>query len=115
MVKSQLFKSPFPKVILYDFLDKIALKTDKYYLINTISYKKALFKELINPFIEQCRPYYHNSKQKYLNKVTTYKSFITIIRQICNYQMITYTSQIKYDKSEYDILYYIDINKDTLA
>ena len=111
MVQSQIFKSSFPIDILYDFLDIIALKTEKYYLINTIAYKKAQFKELIQPFIEKCRPYYHNSKQKYLNKVSSYKSFVTIIRQICNHKMITYTSQIKYDKSEYDICYFIDVKK----
>ena len=69
-----------------------------------------LFKQvgdLIDNFINQCTPYYHISKRKYLERKITYNSFITIIRQICNFNKITYTSQIKYDKSEYDILYYI--------
>ena len=108
MVYSQIFKSAVPNELLYELLNNIALKTEKYYLINTIEYKKAQFKELIEPFIEKCRPYYHISKQKYLDKAITYKSFVTIIRQICNHNMITYTSQIKYDKSEYDIFYFID-------
>ena len=46
---------------------------------------------------------------KYLDKKLTYNSFTTILRQICNYNKITYTSQIKYDKSSYEITYYIYI------
>ena len=52
-------------------------------------------------------PYYHISKRKYLERKLTYNSFITVIRQICNFNKITYTSQLKYDKSTYDITYYI--------
>jgi len=66
-----------------------------------------MFNNLIEDFIKQCIPYYHLSKRKYLERKLTYNSFITIIRQICNFNKITYTSQIKYDKSTYDIMYYI--------
>ena len=61
----------------------------------------------IYKFIENCKTYYHKSKLKYLERKLVYKSFITIIRQICNANNIIYTSQIKYDKSTYDIIYYI--------
>ena len=57
--------------------------------------------------IEECKPYYHLSKRKYLEKKVTYNSFTTVLRQICNYNKIIYTSQIKYDKSKYEIVYYI--------
>jgi glycosyltransferase involved in cell wall biosynthesis len=60
-------------------------------------------------FIEECRPYYHLSKKKYLDTKTTYNSFTTILRQICNFNKIKYVSQIKYDKSKYNIIYYIYI------
>ena len=68
-----------------------------------------MFNDIIINFIEECKPYYYLSKRKYLEKKHTYSSFITIIRQICNFNKITYTSQIKYDKSNYDIVYYIYI------
>ena len=37
-------------------------------------------------------------EHKYLDKTQTYRSFITIIRQICKYHHISFTSSIKYDK-----------------
>ena len=66
-----------------------------------------MFNDTISNFIEECKPYYHLSKRIYLERKLTYNSFVTIIRQICNFNKITYTSQIKYDKSTYDIMYYI--------
>ena len=46
-------------------------------------------------------------RQKYLDKKLTYNSFTTVLRQICNFNKVKYVSQIKYDKSTYDIVYYI--------
>lgn len=106
-MSSQIFKNHVPNEILIELLDNIAIKSDKCYIINNDSYKKGIFNNLINEFIIKCVPYYHISKRKYLERKLTYNSFITIIRQICNYNKITYTSQIKYDKSTYDIIYYL--------
>jgi hypothetical protein len=106
---SQIFKNPIPNQLLIKLLDDIAVKTDKCYVLNNNSYKKGMFNDLIVNFIEECKPYYHLSKRKYLERKLRYNSFVTIIRQICNFNKITYTSQIKYDKSTYDIMYYIYI------
>ena len=106
-MSSQIFKEHIPNELLFELLNNIAIKTEKCYVVNHISYKKGIFNNLINDFITKCIPYYFLSKRKYLERKLTYNSFITIIRQICNYNKITYTYQIKYDKSDYDIIYYI--------
>lgn len=107
MSSSQLFKTKIPTEFIIDLFNKITIKIDKHYIIDVNSFKKGMFNNNIPEFINQCIPYYHASKQKYLKKNTTYKSFITIIRQICKYNNITHTSHIKYDKSSYDIVYHI--------
>jgi len=106
-MSSQIFKNNIPNDLFFKLLDDIAIKADKYYIINNNSYKKGIFNNSIPNFITECTPYYHISKRKYLERKNTYNSFITVIRQICNFNKITYTSQIKYDKSTYDIIYYI--------
>lgn len=106
-MSSQLFKELVPNELLIQLLNDIAIKTEKCYIVNNNSFKKGMFNDIITNFISQCRPYYHISKRKYLERKLTYNTFITIIRQICNFNKITYTSQIKYDKSSYDIIYYI--------
>jgi hypothetical protein len=103
----QIFKDHVPNELLIKLLNDIAVKCDKYYILNNNSYKKGIFNNIIENFINQCMPYYHISKRKYLERKLTYNSFITIIRQICNFNKITYTSQLKYDKSTYDIIYCI--------
>ena len=104
---SQIFKNNIPNELLINLLDGIAIKSENCYVLNNNAYKKGIFNNLIEDFIKHCVPYYHLSKRKYLERKLTYNSFVTIIRQICNFNKITYTSQIKYDKSTYDIMYYI--------
>ena len=103
----QIFKNNIPATILFDLLNSICLKTGKNYILNIEAFKKGIFKEVVQKFLEDCRPYYYMSKYKYLDRKLTYNSFTTIVRQICNFNKIIYTSQIKYDKSTYNIVYYI--------
>uniref|UniRef100_A0A6C0KNU3 Uncharacterized protein n=1 Tax=viral metagenome TaxID=1070528 RepID=A0A6C0KNU3_9ZZZZ len=106
---SQIFKKQIPNLMIIKLLDDIAIKCDKCYVLNNNAFKKGIFNSVIDNFILECKPYYYSSKQKYLERKLTYNSFITIIRQICNNNKINYKSQIKYDHSNYDILYYIFI------
>jgi hypothetical protein len=106
-MSSQIFKTPIPNELFFNLLNDIAFKIDNYYMINNDAYKKGIFNNKIQGFINECIPYYHKSKLKYLEKKNTYNSFITVVRQICKFNKITYTSKIKYDRSSYDIIYYI--------
>ena len=106
---SQIFKKKIPTQMLFELLEKIAVITDKRFILSKAAYKKGNSESnnTIQEFLNQCKEYYYLSKQKYLEKKLNYNSFITVVRQICNYNNITYTSQIKYSKSDYDIEYYI--------
>lgn len=106
---SQIFKDTIPIEMLITLLQHIAVKTDKCYIVNNNVYKKGIFTTDIHQFFEECRPYYYISKRKYLEPPITYNSFVTIIRQICKINNIKYTTHIKYDKSNYDIIYSIFI------
>ena len=106
-MSTQIFKQNVPIELLFNLLDSICAKNDKHYILNNEAFKRGVFQESIPKFLTDCNPYYHISKRKYLERKSTYNSFITVLRQICNFNNITYTSQIKYDKSNYDIFYYI--------
>jgi hypothetical protein len=106
-MSGQIFKNNIPMELVFELLDSICLKNEKHYILNIESFKKGVFKEIIQKFFENCKQYYHLSKRKYLERKLTYNSFTTVMRQICNSNKITYTSQIKYDKSSYSIIYYI--------
>jgi hypothetical protein len=104
---SQIFKNKVPNALFFELLDKICPKNEKHYTFNLDSFKKGIFNKEIIKFFENLKPYYFISKQKYLERKITYNSFTTILRQICNNNKIIYTSQIIYNKSSYNIVYYI--------
>jgi hypothetical protein len=104
-MSNQIFKKNVPNELLFNLLDSICAKNEKHYVLNNEAFKRGVFQESIQTFFTECNPYYHISKKKYLEKKLTYNTFTTVLRQICNYNKITYTSQIKYDKSNYDIIY----------
>jgi len=105
---SQIFQKHIPKNILVDFLQKYCEHTDKYFIFSKIIFKKIKYDEKnLDAFFELIKPYYFKSKLFYLERDKTYKNFITILRQICKYHHIAYTSKIIYSKSTYEIKYII--------
>jgi len=103
----QIFRRTVPIKILFDLLEQICLKTDKYYFIDINAYKKMLFHKFHEDFLKQIIEYYHASKQFYIQRKLTYNSFTNIVRQICKSNGITFTSQIKYNESQYNIDYFV--------
>jgi hypothetical protein len=103
----QIFKKQVPIHLLIDVLEKICLKTDKYYLIDINAYKKVLFNGLHIEFCESLKEYYHLSKLFYVERKFTYNSFTNIVRQLCKSNNILFSSQIKYNESKYNIDYFI--------
>ena len=106
-MSSQIFKQPVPLELLYQLLDQICLKTNKYYVIDMNAFRKMQFTQLHTKFCSDVLPYYHLGKQFYINREMTYNSFTTILRQICKYHAIMFSSQIKYNESKYNINYHI--------
>ena len=110
----QIFKSYVPNEIFFSFLEKICLKTEKYYLIDMNAYRKMIFYNHHLEFFNSIKEYYHASKQFYLDRKVTYNSFTTIIRQLCKSNNIMFTSQIKYNESKYNIDYLIYFSASSL-
>jgi hypothetical protein len=107
-MKNQIFREEIPNSLLFGLLDKICMKTEKYYYIDYISYKKFEYEEKIKTeFLTTLRPLYHESKRTYLDRPMTYNSFVNIVRQICKRNHIPFSSKIRYNKSSYNIDYYI--------
>jgi len=104
---SQLFKKPIPKNILFDFLQVIGCKkTDKCYIIDITAYKRAIYNNDLEIFINSIKEYYYMSKLHYLDTThVTHNKFNTIIRQLCKCNAIAFSKYIKYDKSTYSVVY----------
>jgi hypothetical protein len=103
----QIFRRNIPNELLFELLDKICLKTEKYYLFDNNAFKKLVYNNLHSDFLNAITEFYHSSKQFYVTRKLTYNSFTTIIRQICKSNNIMFTSQLKYNESKYNIDYFI--------
>ena len=109
-MSNQIFKNKISNDVFFEFLNSICLKNEKYLILNIDAFKKGIYNNKIIEFFDYCKPFYQNSKKKYLEKKLTYNSFNTVIRQICNLNNTKFVSFIKYDKSIYNIIYYIYFN-----
>lgn len=103
----QIFRENVPIHLLFDLLQLICLKTDKYFLVDKNAYRKVVFHDYHKHFLEQILPYYQESKKFYVTRNFSYNSFVNIIRQICKSNDVMFTSKIKYNESKYNIDYFI--------
>ena len=106
-MSSQIFKQAVASPLLIELLERVCLKTDKYYLFDMNAFRKIIFNEYQIEFCQKLKPYYHLGKQFYLDRKMAYNTFTTILRQICKHNAIMFTSQIKYNESKYNIDYLI--------
>jgi hypothetical protein len=112
MTSSQLFKpTEFPNELLREFLIKVCddRKEGAPFVFNRDAFKRAILNNLIEGFLEECKLYYHKAKHYYLERKMTYNYYTTVLRQICNRNGITYTSNVRYCKSRYEITYLIHL------
>lgn len=103
----QIFRDNVPISLLFDLLEKICLKTEKYYLIDQNAYKKLTYMRYDKSFLDSILPYYQISKKFYATRKCTYNSFVNIIRQICKSNDVMFASKINYNESKYNIDYFI--------
>jgi len=104
---SQIFQKSFPKHDFFKFLEKYCEMNDNRYIFSKEAFKRARMENAMKTFCATLKPYYFPSKVHYLEREIKYKHFVTIIRQICKFHHIPFTSNIKYSKSKYEIKYFI--------
>jgi len=114
----QLFTKRVPIEILREFLKKVCSYVvygpTPYFLFDICAYKKAMYENHIQKFIETVGEYYHNSKkEKYIEtRKMDFNNFATILRQIMKSHNIPYSNKIKYVNSNYTILYQIYLSNE---
>ena len=104
---SQIFQNTFPKKLFFEFIDNYCDKNNNQYIFSKESFKRIKLDEKVESFCNSLKSFYFKSKHHYLEREKTYKNFVTIVRQICKYHHIPFTSDIKYSKSKYEIKYFI--------
>jgi hypothetical protein len=111
MRDSQIIKTS----LLYDdvvsIIKDICIYDDKQniYIFNKTAYKRMKYYKKDTGILKKLGKHYYESKLFYIKRKMSYKTFTTIIRQICKYAQLRVMSEIKYEKSSYIIEYYITL------
>lgn len=109
---SNNFKNIYPYELFIKFIKNNFTKNDNYYLLDIFIFKKCKFNDTITEFITSLKPYYKTNKMFYLERTMVFKTFATIIRQLCKIHNIQYTTNIQYINNSYIIQYCIYIDND---
>ena len=103
---SQIFNKKFDKDKIYTLFNKIGTKQlDKFLIFNEFIIKNKM--DNIQELYSYLSDYYFNSKKYYLDRAETFKDFCTILRQVCKFLNIPFTTKIIYNKSKYKIYYVV--------
>ncbi len=105
---SQIFKLVPDISYFKDILDSICEIENNKYIINNASFKKGMMFNNVSEFCSNIEKYYYESKKKYIQRKMTYKYFLTIVRQLCKVSNINYETVTKYNKSTYEIIYFVE-------
>ena len=111
MRESQNIKNTLERDTVINIIKDIAIYNEslKHYVFNKTAYKRMCYYKKDDNVISILKKHYYESKNFYLTRKRSYKTFTTIIRQICKYANLKILSDIKYQKSSYVIEYYIHL------
>ena len=91
-----------PLNILYDFLEKVCAFETNIFIFDTSSFKKVIYMNLYEPFVESLKEYMKPMKYlHYKTKSLNYMLVVSILKEICKQQKLT----IKRNQRNYLIEY----------
>jgi hypothetical protein len=110
--KSNLFSEPYPLAKLWAILNEICPSEEDYYLIDENAFDSmVVFKGTHISFLEDLKTYYYPCQQFYVTRPFNYKSFTTLLRQLCNYHNVNFRIDKHYNHSKLTIRYFIEKDK----
>lgn len=109
-MKTQIIKYDIDINLVTELLLKLGYISTSYLIIDKETIQSCIFNDVsyLNSVLTILKEKnYHTSKYYYLERDMSYKSLITIIRQILKYKQIDYFTKIKYVNSSYFTQYFI--------
>ena len=101
-----VFCQEVPYEVMVKHLALLSVFHETHYVVDHSMYKTLIFQGLDMLFLQELKPYYAQSQ--YLTREFTYKSFLTILRQICRANGFTYYTKNQYDRSVCYPVYFIE-------
>ena len=98
---SQVFRMIPDYHKVFSVLDEVCVNSEKYFVIKDTTYRQLLYCEKIEKFYDYLYPYYHVSKNFYLELERGYSGFLSVLRQLCKVFDIPFVSKVVYQHGSY--------------
>lgn len=98
---NQLFRTIPDHKVVFGYLDEVCYRDQSNFVIDDVIYKRMRYDDRLFKMYEYLRPFYHLSKQKYIDGCATRNGFLTVLRQLCKVFCIQYASKIVYKNGTY--------------
>ena len=110
--RNHLFRAVPERDVIFGYLDEVCHRDNELFVVDDIAYKRMRYDDRIVRLYEYLRPFYHISKQKYLDEDCSRNSFLTVLRQLCKQYHIQFRSKVIYRNGSYDstLVIYLDRN-----
>lgn len=98
---NQLFRMVPDHKVIFSALDEVCYRDEPMFIVDDVAFKRLKYDDRIFNLYTYLRPYYHLSKQKYLDGSVSLKGLLTVLRQLCNLFCIQYVSKVVYRNGTY--------------
>ena len=106
--KHNIFRKPFPLATLIELLNTICPFNEDYYLVDMNVFQSMVFLHTHRDFYNSLQDFYYPCQQFYVTRPIDYRSFTTVLRQLCNYHHISFRIDRQYNHSTLITRYFID-------
>jgi hypothetical protein len=96
---STLFKTPVPLSTWKEVLQSMTASSGPLFVMDDTAFKRGLYLGSLCAFWEACVPYYHVSKRHFVTRPLTFKTFSTVLRQVCRSHHLPVQSTLVYSHS----------------
>jgi hypothetical protein len=115
---SQVFEYVPPIALVSDFLEQTSGWDDfrKCYIFDVGAYNKAVHIGLLPKWISTCSIFYYTAKRKmYIDRTHNFNSVVTIMRQICRYNLCRYENQMQQHRRLSQNVFFFFVPRSTTA
>jgi hypothetical protein len=98
---NQIFKTIPDHTIVFGYLDDVCCRDRDYFVVDDIVHHRMRYDDRITRLYDYLRPFYHTSKQKYLDECCSRNGFLTVLRQLCKLYCIQFASKVVYRNGKY--------------
>ena len=110
--RNHLFRAVPERDVIFGYLDEVCHRDNELFVVDDTAYKRMRYDDRIVRLYEYLRPFYHVSKQKYLDEIALATVSLLSCDNYAKQYHIQFRSKVVYRNGSYDntLVIYLDRN-----